>query len=97
MNTENSIPPNISSPQNGLSAPAGDDLRRYDILIGQLRFENLLLWNRIGFMLIAQAALLGFFATTVDKINNMGWCWLIRVICLMAFPAIGLSLWQSSA
>src|SRR5205085_2093509 len=39
-----------------------DVLKQYEIIVGHLRFEHTAFWTRFGFMLVAQTALLGFFA-----------------------------------
>jgi hypothetical protein len=91
--------PVSDKPPKGGSDQSPDALKQFDILIGQLRFEHTIMWTRIGFMMVAQAALLGFFASAVDKIEKVetwpGW---VRLLVELAFPFVGFSLvvifWQ---
>jgi len=47
-------------------------LRRYEILISYLQYENSTFWTTSGFFLIGHIALFGFFAQIVASIEDKG-------------------------
>ncbi len=73
-------------------------LERYRNVIGYLQYENTVYWTRSGFLLTAEAALLGFNArvvpATIEDITwpalgmSMGLCVVALLICLLGLKML---------